>query len=361
MTVLLTGGAGFLGRRILRALLSQEGVSVRCHVRSTPAEARLRATLSDEDTARVECVTGSLLSDDDCGRLVQGCHAVVHAAAAKSGSPSVLFLNTVSTTRILTRAVVAHSIPRLVLVSSLGVYGTAHLRNGDVLTEVCPVDPKPEERDGYSFAKIAQESVCRSIVKDSATSLVVIRPGVIFGPGGDLLSGRVGLRVGSMLVVMGGRHRMPYTYVDNCADAIALAVSAPRAGGETFNVLDDELPIGRALARIYSQRVERLRIVTIPRPLISVMARCYEAYCRFSDDMIPPILTRYRCNAQWKPLKYPNAKAVEGLGWTPRVGLPEAIDRTVASLSSSRRGRSADSPPPRESQQASPAAPSRRA
>ena len=57
-----------------------------------------------------------------------------------------------------------------------------------------------------------------------------------------------------------------------------------------------------------------------------------------SRGEFPAVLTRYKSDAQWKPLRYPNAKAKRVLGWAPRVGLEEALGRTFRSLSEARKG-----------------------
>lgn len=330
MTALVTGAGGFLGTRIVWAL-SARGIDVRCHVRTPSSEAKIRRTVTPPPGHSIEYMGGNLLSPTDCARLVTGCDIVVHAAAAKSGSASVMFLNTVSTTRTLAAAAIANGTKRFVLVSSLGVYGTADLRAGDALTEDCPLEPTPERRDAYSFAKLAQERVAWE-AHAKGLPLVVIRPGVIYGPGGDLLSARVGLRFGQLMVRMGGSQRLPYVYVDNCAEAIAQAATVPGIEGRYFNVLDDELPTGRMLLSEYRREVSPLRVVPIPLRAIPFVARAYEAYCRRTQDMIPPILTRYRCYAQWKRLQFPNTRARQELGWTPTVTLRDGVARTVESL-----------------------------
>ena len=65
-----------------------------------------------------------------------------------------MFLTNVVATRALLAASARAGVGRFVLVSSLGVYGTAGLRPGDVLDESCPLDAEPHRRDPYSFSKV---------------------------------------------------------------------------------------------------------------------------------------------------------------------------------------------------------------
>jgi nucleoside-diphosphate-sugar epimerase len=127
------------------------------------------------------------------------------------------------------------------------------------------------------------------------------------------------------MVRMGGGQRLPYTYVDNCADAIALAVSAEGVDGEAFNIVDDHPPTARQVLKQYCRQVQRLRVIPIPRLAIEPISGICEWYHRWSKGQLPAVLTRYKSAAQWKPLKYSNVKAKQKLGWTPRVGFKEGL------------------------------------
>jgi nucleoside-diphosphate-sugar epimerase len=330
MKTFVTGGTGFLGKRVVAALL-RRGHDVRCLARSKGAADALMASLPPQVRDRVELVSGNLQDVEQCASMIDGCDRVVHVAAAKSGATPVLFLNTVSTTRALVAAAERAGVERFVLVSSLAVYGTRALGRGDELTEECALEAEPQRRDPYTFSKVAQERVCWE-AHERGLPLVVIRPGVIYGPEGDCLSARVGLRVGNLMVRMGVGHRLPYTFVDNCADAVAQAATVPGVAGHAFNVLDDELPTGRQLIREYRARVGALRVLPLPLAALPLLSRAYEWYCERSNGLIPPVLTRYRTDAQWKPLRYPNRRARTRLDWAPAVGLNEGIRRTTEYL-----------------------------
>jgi nucleoside-diphosphate-sugar epimerase len=273
---------------------------------------------------------------ESCAHAFRGCDVVFHLAATMRGATAAFFLTNVIATRHLLEVASRAGVRRLVLVSSLGVYGTGHLKPGDVLDERCPLDPVPHLRDAYSFSKIAQEQVCWEAYRRGEVPLVVVRPGVLYGPGRDCLSNRVGLRLGRYLLKMGGRQRLPYTFVENCAEAISLAATVPGIEGEAFNIVDDGLLTADELLRPYRREVEHVRVLPLPYRLISPLSGLCEWYHRWSQGQLPAVLTRYKSAAQWKPLRYANAKAKEVLGWRPRTDFPEGLRKTFSWLRESR-------------------------
>jgi nucleoside-diphosphate-sugar epimerase len=330
MRAFVTGATGFLGTRLVRRLLDG-GAEVRALVRPGKAGS-FRDALGPVGAGRLELLEGVLARVESYAGAVAGCDVVYHVAAALGGGPAVLFQNNVIATRALIGAASDGRVGRFVLVSSLGVYGTGHLRKWDVLDEGCPLDPQPHRRDPYTYSKVTQEQVAWEAHRAGRLPLVVVRPGVIYGPTRDCLTGRVGLQLGGLLVRMGGRQRLPYTYVDNCARAVELAGTVPGVEGEAFNVVDDDAPTARDLARQYRSAVGRGRGVAVPGWAIAPLSALCEWYHRWSGGQLPAVLTRYKSRATWLPLRYSNAKAKAVLGWAPETDFARGLDQTFAWL-----------------------------
>ena len=329
MNVFLTGGTGFLGRRVIR-MLREDGVQVRCLVRPSSDVRSLKEFVGSDLWSGVEIVPGELFNVESCRRLIADSDSVCHVAASLAGGAAVMFLNTVIPTRHLLTAAAQAGVRRFVQISSLGVYGAAGLSTGSQLDETTPLDPHPELRDPYSYSKIVQEQIAWECRELTNLPLVMIRPGVIFGPGRGVLSGRVGLKLGPLLVKMGGSQTLPYTYVDNCAAAIRQAVIAEGIDGEAFNILDDGLPTGSQLVRQMRRAGKPVRSLWVPRPLIGPLSSVYEWYSCWSQGQLPGVITRYRSDSMWKKLRYTNEKAKTKLGWRPLVSFDEAFQRSIA-------------------------------
>lgn len=329
MNVLVTGAAGFLGRRLVRELAT-EGLRVRCFLRASSGIDDLRAFVGDDLWSSVEIVRGDLMNAADCAAAVDGIDVVFHAAAGLTGSTAVMFLNTVVPTRKLIDACVEHPVKRFVLVSSLGVYGAAALKPNSVLDESCPVDPTPHLRDPYTYSKVVQEQAAWEAHRERGLPLVVIRPGVIYGPGRGALSNRIGLQVAGRMFRIGGGRQLPYVYVDHVATALRQAGLEPGIEGEAFNVLDDELPSGKQVLRMYRQSGHGVKTLWIPQCTIGPLSSIYEKYSRWSHGQLPAVITRYKTDSMWKPLRFTNAKARQRLKWSPHLSFAEAFQRSIA-------------------------------
>jgi len=162
--------------------------------------------------------------------------------------------------------------------------------------------------------------------------LVVIRPGVIYGPGRDVLVTRVGLRLGDVLLRMGGDWPLPMTFVDNCADALLLAGATPLIEKQAFNIVDDDPPTGKQIVGQYRKNVRHVRVIPVPQAAILPLSEMCEQYHAWSRGQLPAVLTSYKSNAMWKPLHYSNRKAEQLLGWQPQVPFAEGLPLTLAAL-----------------------------
>lgn len=328
MKVLVTGSTGFLGKALVERLLARGETDVRCLVRAGRDTAALEAIAARYPAAGVERFVGAISSQASAAAALDGVGTVYHLAASMSGAPADMFLNTVVATKHLLDALAAAGRPiKLVLVSSFGVYGVAGLRRGAVVDEATPLEEHPERRDPYSFAKLRQERLVREAQARHGFPLVVVRPGVIYGPGGPRMSARVGLELAGRFLFLGGGNLLPLTFVESCADAIAVAGRADAAVGETYNVVDDGLVTARQYLRRYRREVKRLRVLPIPYPLLQVLSRLVAAYARWSKGQLPAVFTPYKTATSWKPTRFTNAK-LKALGWRPLVDTGEGLRRT---------------------------------
>lgn len=337
MKVLVTGSNGFLGSALVRRLCERgEPRVIRCMHRAGSDLRRLEAVRAVHPGAALELCVADLTSPEDCARVLEDVELVYHGAAALSGAAADIFLNTVVASKNLLEAIVRAARPiRVVLVSSFGVYGMADVAEGTTVTEATPLEPHPERRDLYSHAKRRQEALFWEYRERHGVPLTVLRPGVIYGPSGPPMSNRVGLRLFGVFLHLGRRNLLPLTYVDNCADALIDAASHA-ATGESYNVVDDDVPTARQYLARYRREVEPLRVVSLPLFATRLMSRAVAWYHHHSRGQLPDIFTPYKTDSMWRSFRYDNAK-LKSIGWRPAVATEEGLRRTFASLRDRRR------------------------
>lgn len=325
--VLVTGAAGFVGSRVVDSLLRFGFREIRCLVRPASDHALLKAVLLKHPENRCQVLQGNLLSRQDCARVTDGVVIAYHLVAGRGKSFPGCFQGSVVTTRNLLDAVVQNrSVRRFVNVSSFAVYSNLRLRRGTTWDESCPLEDNLEERyDAYGYGKIKQDEILLAYHQKHGIPFTNVRPGIVFGPGKKAIPGFVGIDTFGIFMRIGGRGRLPLTYVDNCADAIVLAGLIQGIEGEVFNVVDDDLPKSRKFLCEYKKRVRSFRSIWIPYKLAYFFCYLWERYSARSGGQLPPVFNRRMCSFAWKGHQYSNRKLKERLGWTCRVPMEEAL------------------------------------
>ena len=242
---------------------------------------------------------------------------MIHLAAGR-GEKSFpdAFLNSVVTTRNLLEGTLAHQcLQRFVNISSFSVYDNMARRESAVLDENCPLEEPAHRRgEAYCFAKVKQDLLVIDYAKQFSIPYVIIRPGYVYGVGKQAISGRVGIDTFGVFLHLGGSNTMPFTYVENCADAIALAGVTRDVNGEVFNVVDDDLPSSRCFLQLYKKNVRRFASLYVPHAVSYLMCWLWERYSAWSEDQLPPAFNRNRWYANWRPTRYSNEKVKARLG-----------------------------------------------
>jgi nucleoside-diphosphate-sugar epimerase len=211
------------------------------------------------------------------------------------------------------------------------VYATSKIRRGGIIDEQCPIDSDLAQRyDPYAFGKAKQDEIVREYGDTRDLPYVIVRPGVTFGPGKTKIPGRIGIDTFGVFLHLGLGSRMPFTYVENCAEAIVLAGLIRGIDREEINILDDELPRSREFLRRYKREVGPMRTIPVPYSLFYVFNFLWEKYSAWSNGQLPPVFNRKACAAYYRPHRFSNQKAKVLLGWQPRVSMSEALNRYLA-------------------------------
>ena len=114
-----------------------------------------------------------------------------------------------------------YNIDKLIYISSCSVYGVSELRKDQVVDENAPLERHPEKRGFYSEAKLKAEKLLLDTAKEENVPFVCLRPGTIFGHGGEVYTSMMGFSMGNKLFVIIGNGQIciPLVYIDNLVDA----------------------------------------------------------------------------------------------------------------------------------------------
>jgi UDP-glucose 4-epimerase len=235
---LITGGAGFIGSHITRALVAR-GARVRVFDDFSSG----RATNLAEVAGDIEIVEGDLRDAGAVARAVPRCEVIFHQGAVSSVPRSVadprttLDVGITGTLNVLTAARDA-GCRRVVFASSSSIYGdTANMPLHEALS--------PHPLSPYAISKLSAEQLCGVFFGLYGLETVALRYFNVFGPNQDPESEYAAvipkfvaaIQAGERPTIYGDGHQTrDFTYVDNVVDANMLAATVPGAAGEVFNV-----------------------------------------------------------------------------------------------------------------------------
>jgi nucleoside-diphosphate-sugar epimerase len=230
-SILVTGGTGFIGSRLVEKLLLEQQAHVRILTRSLVRAARL---------ARfpVEIMCGDVTNKEVVRKAVQGCDVVVHCAYDFAGTRASQRQVGVQGVRHVGEAVLQERVARMVYVSTFAVY--APTPEGD-LTESAPW---PRSPNAYVLIKREAEQLLRDLHRQQQLPVVVIQPTLVYGPLSShwTLTPVHNLKTGLIPLVDGGVGYCNAVYIDDVVNALILAATQPDVLGETF-LISAEQPV----------------------------------------------------------------------------------------------------------------------
>ena len=320
MKVLVSGAGGFLGRHVVGQLL-QRGHDVRAIIKPGSTEPPW--------TGKIEIFRADLRVHDALVTAFADVDAVIHLAAATSGSEENQFTSSVIATERFLDAMIKSPVKRLIHVSSFVVYDWSAAKG--VMSEETPLLKNIYDMGAYTIAKVWQERIVRRAAAAQSWDLTIMRPGFIWGPQHAEIAG-MGRRVGRIFLMYGPFTRLPLSHVENCADCLVAAVERQTAIGETFNVIDDDdVRVWRYVRAFKQHSGSRGVLLPVPYSVGLGMAKIAAIVSRMlfgKKGKLPSLLMPRRFEAQFKPIRFSNQKLKEKLAWTPPLSFDQCLRLT---------------------------------
>ncbi|MCA9519830.1 MAG: NAD-dependent epimerase/dehydratase family protein [Myxococcales bacterium] len=305
-TILLTGGAGFIGTTLCERLVENNRLRL---LDTLHRDALSKTSLGAHPN--VELIVGDVQDAALVTRVMQGCQWVVHLASI-AGVDTVMRLPVQTMTvalrgtmNVLDAALALGTVERLIDFSTSEVFGRYAFRvtEGDATT----LGAVGEARWTYAVSKLATEHLCYNYFKQYGLQTVSIRPFNIYGPN-QVGEGAVhhfilrALRDEPLTIHNDGSQIRSWCYIDDIVDGILLALTRPEAVGQSFNIGNP-----RSTVTIYNLAREIVRLSGSRSEL------------RFVDWQFPDV-----------ELRIPDIrKARETLGFEPTIDLEEGLLKTI--------------------------------
>ncbi len=260
-TVLVLGGTGFIGRRLVEKLLAG-GYRVRAAGRSA-GEA-----LRELGSTKLEIMRTDMRAAADIERALDGIDVVYHLATSNSKTKAQFLEREVEPSRLLAEACLKKGVKRLIYTGTIDSYYAG--KDAGKITEDTPLDPKIDRRNNYAQAKAQIERMLTDLHKTRGLPLVIARPGIVIGRGGNPFHWGVAnwRSEGVCEVWAEGLNKLPLVLVDDVAAGLVLCMEKPGLEGRSFNFIDAPLMSARDyLAEL--QRIAGMKIDVSYRPISS--------------------------------------------------------------------------------------------
>lgn len=305
-TIFITGGAGFIGSSLAGRLVDQNKIVIYDNLKRDSLK-----TKDFKEHPNLTLLEGDILDYDKLSQAIKGADIIVHCAAI-AGIDTVIMspvttmrVNLIGSANVLEAASKLPRCERVVCFSTSEVFGQYAFCNSESDNTV--MGKVGEARWTYAVSKAAEEHLAIAYYNEKWLPTTILRPFNVYGPG---QVGEGALRIfiqraikNETIEIHGdGTQIRAWCYLDDMLDGVLLAMSHPKAVGESFNVGNQ-----KAVTTIYGLANTVIRVLNSKSEII------------FSRKDYTDV-----------ELRVPSVKkAKELLGFEAKVDLEEGIRRTV--------------------------------
>lgn len=320
--ILVTGAAGFIGTHLVRRLL-QEGKTVRALSRKPIPSSHFGHVGNN-----LKICVGDLTNPRFARELCRGVQSVYHLAAATKGDLFAQVESTCVGTKNLLAGVKEHKVERLVYVSSVSVLDQSNLPSSGTVHDGFPTEAYPLKRGAYTYSKLRAEEMVRRFAAEHNIKAIILRPGIVWGPGSEQLLLETHLTFGSRGLIVLGRasKRLPLIYVENLVHALIRAGDAQCSELEPINVVDSDNPSQRKYLRLLGKMSGRKHLALFI-PLLILTPAFWAAEKALSFVLRRRLYICYQIKSKRNRVIYSAERAGAILGWKTEVNFAEALAR----------------------------------
>jgi nucleoside-diphosphate-sugar epimerase len=203
------------------------------------------AILDDLDRNYLEVVRGDIANEADLRAAIKGIEYVYHLARADAKTWEDNLHRDVEPTRFIAEACLAANIKRLIYTGTIDSYYAG--AKAGVITEHTALDRNITRRNYYARAKAMAEGILMEMHRVKHLPVVVFRPGIVIGKGGNPFHWGVGQWISeSVCAVWGdGQNKLPFVLVGDVAAALVRGIAVDAIEGRSYNLIDTPLLTAR--------------------------------------------------------------------------------------------------------------------
>ncbi|MFT5731792.1 MAG: putative dehydrogenase/nucleoside-diphosphate-sugar epimerase [Planctomycetota bacterium] len=332
--IVVLGGTGFIGRRVVARLLAK-GENVTCITRRSHSlppsivEPALAGTL--------RMVRASLGDEEGMAKALKGARRCIHLATGNGNDWAEVQKVMVDGSARVAEQCSEAGVERLVYVSSIaalytGPDGPAAAAGGKI-DDSWDTDPQPEKRPLYSKGKAAAEKALKAVADRTGLKLVVARPGVVLGEGTPMQHSGLGLWVrDNHCVGWGpGANELPLVLADDVADALVSATLAAGEGvdGQAINLCANPGITGHEAVNVLTEATGRKmefhprglktsQVMELGKWVVKIVGRRKVALPSYRDLKSRALMSPFSSNL-----------AREKLNWKPVEDKQEFLDKAI--------------------------------
>ena len=325
MKAIVTGGTGFIGSKLVEALV-EKGCEVRCLVRKTSNVTRL-------NELGVELCYGDLGDLEALRSLTEDGDVLFHLAALVTdwGDPDIFYKYNVQATEELLKSSHKNAIKRFVYMSSSTVVWKSDFWNIHKLEGIDETFPYTEKHtDNYNASKAEAEKLVLNFYKEKGLETTVVRPSNVWGAGDTVILPRVAMaaKKGILHPMGSGKRFVTPCHLDNLVNALLMLAENENAPGNIYFINDGvKIPYMEFLAKqLKASGINWEPGFSIPYKFAYAVAAVLEIVFKLKKSKKPPVLTKMAVAALSGSRSYSIEKARTELGYEPSVNIDEGME-----------------------------------
>jgi nucleoside-diphosphate-sugar epimerase len=318
--VFVTGGTGFIGGTVVRQL-RERGDEVVCLVRN-PQKGEALTALG------CSLVEGDLSDTAVIANAMAGCDSVVHAAAMyevgipNSQHPAMYEANVRGTENVL-RAALEARVPKVIYVSTVGIFGNTHRKVVDESYE----HPGKEFTSYYEETKLEAHRIAKRMIAEEGLPGIIVQPGGVYGPGdtsqvADLLQE---FFAGKLVLMPFPEFGICLSHVDDIAGGILLALDKGKIG-DTYVLSGPVTTMREAIETVAAATGRKAPKRAMPTAMLKALTPIGPLVGKLMGQ--PPNLRELISSADGVTFWASHEKASSELGYAPR-GMEEGLRQTL--------------------------------